>query len=114
MFIIINMITVCCRFTHSFKIMHIPQPGIPEVVLLRPVQALLSGRGGKTEVASIRFTEGREPKVFEIWAFAEEGIREVQPYARVQISDNFFLGRIFTPTFSMYDKSEFLSWVADP
>ena len=50
-FRILNMITVCCRFVHSFKIMRITQPGIPEVIPPRPVQALSSGRGGEIEDA---------------------------------------------------------------
>ena len=77
------MITLCCRFAHSFKIMLIPQPGIPGVFPPRPVQALRFDRGGKIEVAYICFIEGREPEAFELWAFAEDGIRKVHPYARV-------------------------------
>ena len=106
------MITVCCPFARSFKIMRISQTGIPEVVLLRPIQALCSVRGGEIEVGYIHCIEGQETEVFELWAFAEDGIREIHPYARVQISDD-FVGETFTPTFSMHKKSEFLSLVAD-
>ena len=83
------MITVCCRFAHSFKTMFIPQPGIPEVFPPRPVQALLSGRGGEIEVVYISYIDGREPNFFELWDFTEDGIIEIHLYARVQISDNF-------------------------
>ena len=31
----------------------------------------------------------REPEAFELWDFPEDGICEVHPYARVQISDDF-------------------------
>ena len=93
--------------------MRIPQPVISEVVPPRPVQRLRSGRGGEVGVMYTRCIEGQEPKVFELWAFDEDGICEVHPYDRVQISDH-FSGRLFTPTFSMHDKSEFLSWVVYP
>ena len=106
------MITVCFRFAHSFKIIHIPQPGIPEVFRLSPVQDLRSGRGGKIDVMYTRCIKVREPEVFELWAFAEDGIREVYLYARVQINEN-FVGETFYSHFSMHEKSEFLSWVSD-
>ena len=92
------MITVCCRFAHSFKIMCMPQPGIPEVVPLSPVQALCSGRGGEIKVEYIRCIEVREPEAFELWAFAEDGICKVHPYARVQICDK-CLGEFLLPFF---------------
>ena len=83
------MITVCYRFAHCFKIMCIPQPRWTEVILLRPSQYFRSSREGEIEVAYIRCIDGREPEAFELWAFVEDGIREVRPYAWVQISDNF-------------------------
>ena len=107
-----NMIMVCCRFAHSFRIMRIPQPSISEVVPPHPVHALRSGRGGEFEAAYIRCINGREPRDFELLDFTGDGICEVHPYARVQISNN-FVGRLFTPLFSINEKSEFLSWVAD-
>ena len=110
-FRIINLITVCCRFAHSFKIMCIPQPACFEVVPSCTVERLSSGRGGEVDVWFTRCIKGREPKIYELLTFAEDGIREVRPYAQVQISDN-FIGDIFTPTFSMHKKSELLSWVA--
>ena len=70
--------------------MRITQPGIPEVVPPRPVQALHYVRGGEIEVAYICCIEGREPKTFEILDFAEDGIHEVHPYAQVQISEHCF------------------------
>ena len=36
-----------------------------------------------------RCIEGQEPEVFELWAFAEDGICEIHPYARFQISKDF-------------------------
>ena len=68
--------------------MCIPQPGIPEVFPLRPAQALCTGRGGGIDVMYIRCIEGPEPEVFELWDFAEDRIREIHPYIRVQISNN--------------------------
>ena len=83
------MITVCFCFAHRFKIMRIPHPGWTEVILSRPAQALLSGRGGKIEVVYFRCINGREPEAFELWAFAEDIILKVHPYAHFQISDDF-------------------------
>ena len=83
------MITVCCRFAHSFKIMCIPQTVWTEVIPMCPAQALCSGRRGEIEIAYICCIGVREPEAFELWAFSEDGIREVHPFARVQISDDF-------------------------
>ena len=89
------------------------QPVCFEVVPPRTVQCLRSGRGGEENVWYTHCIEGQETDICELWNFADDGIFEVHPYARVQISDN-FIGRLFTPIFSMHEKSEFLSWVADP
>ena len=69
--------------------MRIPQPDIPFVFPLHPVQALRSGRGGKIDVPYIRCLNGRVPEAFELWGFVEDGVRKVHPYARVKILDNF-------------------------
>ena len=82
------------QFRSLFQIINIPQPGIPEVVLPLPIQALRSGKGGEIDVIYNRCIEGLEPEVFELWDFAEDGICEVHPYARVQISDD-FVGETF-------------------
>ena len=74
------MINVCCRFDHSFKIMCIPHPVIPEVVPTRPVQALRAGRGGEIDVMYTSCIEGWEPEIFELWVCAEDRNREVHPY----------------------------------
>ena len=49
---------------------------------------------GEIEVAYIRCIEGREPEVFELWAFDEDRIREIHLCARFQIS-NYFVGETF-------------------
>ena len=74
-FIILNMITISCCFAHSFKIMCIPHPGWADVNLPRTTQAIRSGRGDKIDIAYIRCIDGREPEDFELWDFAEDGIR---------------------------------------
>ena len=76
--------------------MRISQPGISEVVPLRTVQRLSSGRGGKVDVMYTRCIESWEPEVFETWDFAEDRIHEVHPYARVQISDDFVRETFYT------------------
>ena len=93
--------------------MRIPQPGWTEVILPLPDQALHSGREGEIEVAYICCIYGREPEVFELWVFAEDVIRAVHPFARVQISDD-FTEDTFYSHFLMHKKSKFLSWVTDP
>ena len=77
------MITVSCRFAHIFKIMRVPQPIIPFRVPPQPVQDLISGRGGEINVPYIHCIDGRVPEACELWALAEDGVREVHPYARV-------------------------------
>ena len=71
------MITVICRFAHSFKIMRIAQPGWNDVILLRTAQAISSDRGYETDISYIRCIDGREPEAFELWALAEDGICKV-------------------------------------
>ena len=93
--------------------MRVPQPIIPFRAPTQPVQVLRSGRGGKIEVTYIRCLNGPVPETYELWDIAEEGVREVQPSARVRLLEN-FREDIFTPTYSMHDDSRFLSWVADP
>ena len=93
--------------------MRIPQTVCFEVVPPRTVQRLSSGRGGEGDVWFNRCIKGQEPRIYELWTFADDGICKVHPYARVQISDD-FIGETFHTTFSMHEKSELLSWVADP
>ena len=69
--------------------MRIPQPAIPFVVPPNPVQALCSGRGGEIDVPYICCLGGRVPEAFELWAFDEDVVREVHPYARVKLLDDF-------------------------
>ena len=64
------MITVICRFAHSFKIMRIPQPVIPLRVPPQSVQTICSGRGGKIDVPYIRSLGGRVPESYELWDLA--------------------------------------------
>ena len=107
------MITVSYSFAHSFKIMRIPHPEWTDVILPRTAQAIRFGRGGEIEIAYIRCIDGREPEAFELWALYEDGFREVHPFSRVQIRDNFTKDTFYTQ-FSMHDTFKFLSWVTDP
>ena len=88
-FISLNMITVCSRFSHSFKIMARHEPVAVQVLLLPNVQAVCYVRGGEDGDWFTCCVEGQEPKIDEVWTFAEDRTREVHPYARVQISDDF-------------------------
>ena len=80
--------------------MRIPQPGWTGFILPRPAQALRSGRGGEIDIVYIRCIDGREPEAFELWAFAEDRFREVHPFARVQISDDFTEGTFYSQFFN--------------
>ena len=83
------MITVSCRFAHNLKIMRIPHPIIPVHAPPQPVTVLQSGSADVIEVPYIRCINGRLPKAFEFWALAEDGFREVHPYARVKLRSKF-------------------------
>ena len=74
--------------------MCIPKPGIPEIFPPRTVQVLRSGIGGEIDVKYTRCIKGREPEVFELWAFDEEKSCKVHPYAWFQISND-FVGETF-------------------
>ena len=87
------MITVCCRFTHSFKIM----PRHKLVCFEAPhstVQILISGRGGEVDPWFTRCIEGHKTDIYELWTLSDDVICEVHPYARVQISNN-IIGETF-------------------
>ena len=88
-FIILNMITVHCFFAHSFQTMARGEPVAVQVLTLRTVQRLHSGRGDKGNVWCIHCIEEWKPKIYELCTFDEEGICEVHPFPRVQISDDF-------------------------
>ena len=75
------------------------------------VQAIHSGREGKDGVCFTRCIEGQEPEIYEIWNFDEDGTREVHPFTRIQISDD-FTGETFHTIFLMQKHVKFLSWYA--
>ena len=88
-FRILNIITVCCHFDHSFKTMARREPFVFEVLFTRTVQRLSSGRGDEDGVWSTHCIEGQEPKIYELWNLADDGISNFCPCYRVQISDDF-------------------------
>ena len=88
-FRIINIITESCRFAHSFKIICIPQPIIPFRAPPQLLTVLRSGSGDKIEVPYIRCLNGRVPECYDLWALAEDGVREVHPYTRVRLLSEF-------------------------
>ena len=88
-FQILNMITVSCRFAHSFKIMRIPQPIIPVRALPQPVTVLWSGSADVIKVPYIRCLNGRVPEAFEHWAIADDGVHKFHLYARVKLRSKF-------------------------
>ena len=86
---ILNMITVSCRFAHSFKIMRIPWNIIPVRAPPQQVTVIWSSSAVVTEVPYIRCLNGWVPEAFELWALADDGVREVHPYARFKIRSEF-------------------------
>ena len=88
------MITVCCRFTHYFKIMPRHKPVCFEVFPPLTVQRLISGGGVEGNVWFTRCIKGRKPEIYEPWTFADDVIRKVHMFAQVQISDG-FIGETF-------------------
>ena len=75
------MITVRFRLAHSLNSMARCEPVAVQVSPLYTVQALRSGRGGKDGVWFTHCVEGRDPKIYELWNFVEDGTREVHPFA---------------------------------
>ena len=107
------MITVYCRFAHSLKIMARRDPVCFEVSPLQTVQRHSYVRGGEGHVWFTCCIEGQDSEIYELWNFANDGIHEVHPFAWVQISND-FTGILFTPTFSMPEQFELLSWATSP
>ena len=69
--------------------MSIPQPIIPVRAPPQPVTVLRSGSADVIEVTYILCLHGRVPEAFELCALAEDGVREVHPYARVKLLSEF-------------------------
>ena len=69
--------------------MRLPQPIIPFRAPPQPVTFLRSGSSDEIDVPYIRCLDGWVPECYELWAFAEDGVREVHPYARVRILSEF-------------------------
>ena len=75
------------------------KPVVFEVFPPRTVQRLSSGRGGEGNVWYTRCIEGWEPKIYELWTFAEGVSGEAYMFAQVQISND-FSGETFHTHFS--------------
>ena len=82
------MITVSCRFAHSFKIMRIPQAIIP-CAPPQPVTVIRSDSADVIKVPYIRCLNVRLPKAFELGALTDDGVCEVHLYARVKLLSEF-------------------------
>ena len=92
--------------------MRIPNPIIPFRAPPKPVTVLRSGSSDVTEVPYIRCLNCRMPEAFELWDLADNGVREVHSYARVNLLPS--SGKIlFTISSSMCDDSIFLFWVVE-
>ena len=51
-------------------------------------QPFCSGNGGEDGIEFVRYVDGREPQIHELWSFAEDGITcKVHPFARVDFGD---------------------------
>ena len=83
------MITVSCRFAHSFKIMRIPQLIIPFHAPPQPITVLRSVSGDEIKVPYIRCLNGWAPKCYELQDLAEDRVCKVYLYARVKLLSEF-------------------------
>ena len=62
------------------------------------VQILISGRGWVGGVWFNRCIKGQDLDIYDFWTYADDLIRKVHPFARVQISDD-FIGETFSTHF---------------
>ena len=93
--------------------MRIPQPGGTEVILPLPTHALGSGRGAKSRLRVSVVLNARSPRLLNFGLSLRT--LELTPCPTLESKSATISPRtIFIPTFSMNDKSKFLSWVADP
>ena len=111
--IILNMVTACCRFAHSFKTMARHEPVAVQVFPLRTVQRLCYGRGGEEKFGlSVALKDG-SPKLMN---FRLSLRTELERFTRFLGSKSVTIspGRLFTPIFSMQKQFKFLSWASSP
>ena len=83
------MITVGCRFAHSFKIMRIPQPIVSLCDPPQPVTVLRSGSADVLKVPYICCLNRLVPECFEVLALVDGGVRYVHLYAKVRLLSGF-------------------------
>ena len=94
------MITVRFRLAHSFH------RNLCTMVRLKPVavqaapsctvQSFRYSRGGEYGVWFNRCIDRRDPKIHELWTFAEDRTREFHPFAWIKISDDFTRETFYT------------------
>ena len=92
------MITVCFCLDHYFNTMARREQVAVQAAPPCTVQFLRSVRGVEEGVWFTRCVDGREPKIYEHWNFAEDRTCEVHPFARIKISDD-FIGETFHTDF---------------
>ena len=84
------MIAVSCRFAYNFNIMHMRHPIIRVRAPPDTVRALYSVSDDTIDqVPYIVFLNGQVPEMYELWALIAQGVREVHPFARVRLFDDF-------------------------
>ena len=106
-----NMITVCCRFIHSFNIMRIPLLVCSEDVPTCNIQRLSSRRRGEVNVLYTCYIDNWEPEAFELWAFAKDLIIEAHLYAWVQNSDDLVMENFLHPLFQCTRSPNSFLWL---
>ena len=85
------MFAIRYLFAYSFNIIiRMRHPIIPVRALPDPVRVLYSGSYDTIEqVPYIVYLNGRVPEMYELWRLNYSGVREVHPFARVQLLVNF-------------------------
>ena len=84
------MFTVSYLFAYSLNIMHMRHPIVPVRAPPYNVRVLYSGSNDTIkQVPYIICCNGRVPEMYELWDLNDQGVREVHPFARVRLFNNF-------------------------
>ena len=84
------MIAVSYIFAYSFNIMRMRHPTVPGCAPPDPVRVLYSGSNDTIDhVPYILCLNGRVTEMYYLWSLNYQVVREVHPFARVRLFDDF-------------------------
>ena len=91
------MFAIGYLFAYSFNIMRMRHTIVPGCAPPNPTQVLYYGSNDTIDqVPYIVCVHGRVPGMYELWYLNARGVREVHPFARVQLLDYFREGNFKT------------------